>query len=114
MGVAAVDEDVARFEVRGDHLDGVVHRLPGLHQDDDLARALDAGDELLGRGGADELLALAAPADELLHLVGAAVVHGDGVPAGLHVEDEVLAHHGESHETDVGGRCGHCECPCWW
>src|SRR5207237_7726274 len=104
---AAVDEDVAAFEERGDLVDDVVDGLAGLDHHHDLAGPLEAGDEVLEVGGADEPLALAAAVDERLDLLGVAVEHGAGEPAALHVEDEVLAHDGEADETDVGGRGGH-------
>ena len=81
--------------------------LPGLDHHHDLARPLERRDELLRRVRADELLPLPAAVDELVHLGGGAVEDGDGVAAGLHVEDEVLAHDGEADQADVGGGGGH-------
>ena len=102
--VAAVDEDVARLQQRDELVDELVDRRAGLDHHHDLARPLERGDQLLERVAADELLALAAAVDELVDLGGGAVEDGDGVAAALHVEDEVLAHHGQADQADVGGR----------
>src|SRR5256885_3649692 len=45
VGVAPVDQDVARREMWHQLLDRLVHRLPGLHHQQDRARSLDRGDE---------------------------------------------------------------------
>ena len=58
VGVAAVDQDVARLEQRDQLVDHVVDRRPGLDHDHDLARRLQGGDQLLDRVGADDLLPL--------------------------------------------------------
>ena len=101
VAVAAVDDDVARLEVREDLLDEVVDGLAGLDEHHHLAGALEVRAELLDAVAADELLARAAARDELVHLLDGAVVHRHGEALALHVEDEVLAHHRQSDQSDV-------------
>ena len=49
---------------------------------------------------------LAAAVDEVVDLRRGAVEDGDGVAVALHVQDEVLAHHGQADQADVGGLAG--------
>ena len=51
-------------------------------------------------------LPLAAAVDEVVDLRGGAVEDGDGEAVALHVQDEVLAHHGQADQADVGGLRG--------
>ena len=53
--------------------------------------------------GADDLLSLGPAVDELVDLRRRAVEDGHGVAVALHVQDEVLAHHGQADQADVGG-----------
>jgi hypothetical protein len=39
--------------------------------------------------------------EKVVHFGGGAVKDGDGKPAALDVEDEVLTHDGETHETEI-------------
>ena len=77
---------------------------PGLDHDHDLARPLQRGDEILDGVAADDLLPLASAVDEVVDLGGRAVEDGHGEAVALHVQDEVLAHHGQADQADVGGR----------
>lgn len=47
VGVTAVDDDVARLKVGLELLDEIVNSLASLHEENNLARALELGDELL-------------------------------------------------------------------
>src|SRR3954452_4814083 len=57
--------------------------------------------------GAEDVLPPPSAVDEAVHLRGRAVEDGDGVTVALHVQDEVLAHHGQPDQPDVVGR-GRC------
>ena len=56
---------------------------------------------------ADEVLALAAPVQKVVDLVGVAVEDRDREAVAFHVEHEVFAHHREADEPDVRF-AGHC------
>ena len=101
VAVAAVDQDVAGFEQRTEFADQVVHRFPGADHHHDLARAGESGDEFGDAAAADQVLALAAAADEGGDLLDGAVVARDDEAAAFHVEDEVFAHDGEADDADV-------------
>ena len=66
--VAAVDDDVARLEQRGELVDDRVGGLAGLHHDDDGARPLERGDEVLEALGRDEVALVAVLVEQALHL----------------------------------------------
>ena len=104
VGVAAVDQDVARLE-QGDQL--VDHRIDGgagLDHDHDLARPLERADQLGDGVAADDLLPLPSAVDEVVDLGRGPVEDRDRVAVALHVQHEVLAHHGQADQADVGGR----------
>ena len=105
-GIAAVDDDVAGFKVRGDLRDKIVHGLAGLHEHHDPAWAFEFRDEFLNRVRSLDFRALRLIGEEVIHLRGGAVVDDDGVAVVVHVEDEILAHDGQSDETDVSLRRG--------
>ena len=66
MGVAAVDEDVAGLEQRGDLLDDLIDGRAGLDHHHDLARPLQRGDQLLDGVAADDAFALGPAGEELI------------------------------------------------
>src|SRR5262249_40090147 len=85
------------------------------HEHHDLARSLQRARQLAEASRRRESLALAAPGDEIVDARDGAVVHGDTEALALHVQRQVLAHHGESDEADVrkctaGGRHGCTTC----
>src|SRR5690606_40690689 len=76
-------------------------RRPGLHEQHQFAGAFDGLDELLDRVAADEVFALGATVDQLVHFAGRAVEHSDFVTATFDVEGQVLAHHRQTNETEI-------------
>ena len=66
--IAAVDDDVAGFEMREELLDEFVHGLAGLDEHHDAARALQLADHFLDGMRADDLGALGFLGEELVHL----------------------------------------------
>ena len=55
------------FEQRGDLLDDLIDRGPGLDHDHHLARPLQDGDQFLDGVAADDVLALGPAGDEVVH-----------------------------------------------
>ena len=106
VGVAAVDDEVARFEERDELVDHRIDRRPGLHHDHDRAWRRQRTDERLDRGGRGELALAAVVGDERVGLRRRAVVHGDREAVGRDVAGEVLAHHRESGEPEVQPAAG--------
>ena len=101
VGVAAVDDDVARREMRPHLLDQLVDRRSGLDQHHQLARALHRRDQLRDRVATLEVAAGGAAAHERVDAVGRPVVNGHPVAAALHVQGEVLAHDGQADQTEI-------------
>ena len=99
--VAAVDDDVAGFEMGTDVVDDLVDGLAGLDHEHDAARALEQAGELLDGMRADDLGALGFVGEEVVHLGDGAVEDGDLEAVVVHVEDEVLAHDGQADEADI-------------
>src|SRR5579862_5232 len=88
-------------------LDELVYGGPRLYEHHHLPRLLERADEFFERVRTEELLALAAPVHEVVHLGGGAVEYRDGKAFAFDVEGDVLAHYGEPDEADVRLWCGH-------
>jgi hypothetical protein len=70
-----------------------------------LAGPLQALAQLLHALAPDELFALATAPDKVVDLGHGPVEDGNSEPPAFHVEDEVLAHDGESYEPDISRHC---------
>lgn len=57
--------------------------------------------------GANDFRAFGAFAEELVHLLNGAVVRGDHEPVVVHVQYQVLAHDGQTDESEVGSAKRH-------
>ena len=99
--IAAVNNNVALFQMRQDLPDQVVHRLAGFDHEHDAARALEQAGQFGQRMGADDLRALGFAAEKLIHPGDRAVEHGHGEAVVIHVEDEVLAHDGQTDQSNI-------------
>jgi len=86
-GISPVDNDVTGLKVGKDLLDEIVHGFARLHQHHHAAGTLQLGDHLGNRVSALNLRPLGLIGEELVHLVGGAVVSDDGVTVVVHVED---------------------------
>jgi hypothetical protein len=106
VGVAAVDDHVARLQERGELVDDRVGGGTRLHHDHQAAGAFEGGDELLGRLGGDEGALVAVHLHQRARAAGRAVVDGDGVPAAGEVAREVAAHDPQAGHADGCG-CVH-------
>ena len=102
--VAAIDDQVAGFQVRQQHFDEIVHRLPRLHHQHDLARPLQQPHHLFDRMRADDgLAALGGIVEEFVHFRNRAIVGHYRLTVIVHIEDEILTHHGEADQCDICG-----------
>ncbi len=106
MRVAAVDDDVARFEHRDEFLDEIIDRLAGFHQQHHLAGSSEVAGEFLQALTADDLLVPCPASQESVDLRHRAVETSDGETLAFHVQDQVLAHDSEPDQADIGG-CFH-------
>jgi len=93
IGVAAVDDDVARLQERQELVDDSVHRRSRLHHHHDLAGPRERLHEVAEAVGGNDLFSLGPLGCKLLSPLGRAIVHRDGVPLAFHVEHQVLPHH---------------------
>ena len=99
--VAAVDDDVALVEQRHELVDDGVDGLARLDHDHDAARPVERGHELLKREGRREGALVPVPLHQLLGTAVAPIVNGHREPVPRDVAREVLAHYGESGDTDL-------------
>jgi len=105
MRVAAVDDQVACFEVGQQQFDEVVHGLAGLHHEHDLTGPFQQGRQFLDRMGAEDGFASRGGSFQELVYLGNRTVEGyHRVALVIHVQDEVLAHHGQTNQSDVALR----------
>ena len=104
MGVAAIDNDVAGFEVGSDGVDPLVYGVTGFHHHHDPAGALEEADKLFDGVSADNLGSFGFVGDEVVDLRNRAVEDGDFEAVVVHVENEILTHDGEADESDI--TCG--------
>ena len=99
--IAAVDQDVARLQVRLQMRDGAVDGGAGRHHHQDAARPLQHRHQRLGRRRQLDVAARGRPGHERLALGGFEIVARDVEPVAFHVEGQVGPHHAEADDTDV-------------
>ncbi len=85
---------------RDEGFDDGIHRTTGLDHDHDLARGGEGVHEVFQGVLADKFLA-GVLADEFVGDGGGAVVNRDLESAGFHVENEILAHDGQTDESEI-------------
>ena len=103
--VATIDEQITFLEVRGDLVNNSIHSRSCLDHHQDPARTLELADEVLKIRRTLDIPTLSATVEELFRLGVSAVVNNARETVALGIEDEVLAHHAETDQTEV--RLGH-------
>ena len=111
FGVAAIDQEISRFEIGRDLLNDRIHRRTGLDHHQDPARVLKLADEILKAGGTNDLLARSKTGKEFFRFGVGAVVHHTRETIALSVENQVLAHHAETDQAEMGLVHGAVRCP---
>lgn len=120
VGVTTVNDDVALLEEGQEGLNEVVDGLAGHDEEHDTARALQLGAELLDGVGANNGLAwgkrsvrlreldgfcrrltLGLIVQEAVNLGGGTVEGADGETVVSSIEDQVLAHDGQTDEAEI-------------
>ena len=102
VGIAAVDDQIARFQERQQVLDELVHRLARLDHQHDLARPLQQLHHLFdGVSAQDGGAALGCVVQKLIDL-GDRPVEGDHrVSVVVHIHNQVLAHDCQTDQSDI-------------
>lgn len=72
-----------------------------LDEHHDATGRLELGDHLLQTLGPDDLCAFGFVGQELVHLFGGAIVGAHHEAVVVHVEDQILAHHGQSDQCNI-------------
>ena len=110
QGVATVDDNIVGSEQGEQPIDHRVGGLTGLHEDDNLTGQSDGLDEFFEGLGPDYPTGgVRVFGNELIGLLDRAVVNRDLKAVIGDVKSEILTHHGEADESDVGVRFGHNE-----
>ena len=81
-------------------VDHLIDRVAGLHHQHDAARAFQQADQFLDGMRADHLRAFSFVGEEVVDFGDGAVEDGYFEAVVIHVENEILTHHGEP-----SGRC---------
>ena len=79
----------------------LIDRLTGLDHYLRFARLFENADELLDRLGRLNVFSFGARGRKLVGDFRRAIENGDGIPATLDIESQVLAHHGQADQTEV-------------
>ena len=99
-GVAAVDDDVARRQIRAEFLQRLIDRITCLDHHQDAARTFQRAAEFLQRSGTDE-----APfgmlAKQPVNPVGLQVPNRHGMTVVLDIEGEIRAHDPETDDAEL-------------
>ena len=103
VAVAAIDDDVAGLEMRKQLRDDGVHRRPRLHHQEDPPWPGQGRRQCGDRVGPRDRGPGGRTGEVLGDAFGGPVVDRDAEPVVVEVEGQVLAHHGEANQADVGG-----------
>ena len=101
MGIAAVDNHIARFEQRNQLVDEIVDRRPRFDHQHHLPRASQGLDEFLERVAPDDILPAGSLGQELVHLAHGPIENGHPVSSALDIEHEVFAHDRQSDQSKI-------------
>ena len=101
IGIAAVNDDVARFEMGQELFDDNVHGAARLHHKHDPARPLEGSGQILETIGANDIPVLRLALDKARHLFGGAVVDPNRETVIVHVQDKVLAHYSQPDQSNI-------------
>ena len=94
--VAAVNDDVAGFEVRQEMFDEFIHGLAGLDHEHHAARFLEQRHHFFEGMRADDFRAFGFVGEKVVHLLHRPVEGHDGEAVVVHVQNKILAHDGQT------------------
>ena len=101
LRVAPVDDDVTGIEQRCELTDQGVDGRAGLDHQHHPPGALEVGHQFLDRVVPGNGLSGRRSADELGGRRGGPVEDANRIATAGHVEDQVLPHHGQAHQSDI-------------
>ena len=93
--------------MRNNLIDRLVDDVAGLHHDHHAARRLQVRAHLLDRVATDHLGALRLIGEKLIDLRRRAVEDCHRVAVVVHVQNQILPHHGEADQTDIASSLCH-------
>jgi len=102
--VTAVDDDIAGLEVGQEEIDELIDGAAGFDHEHDAAGAFERLDHFLDGMGAEDLGTAGFISQEFIDFGDGAVIGDHGEAVIVHIEDEVLAHDGQTNNGDISGR----------
>ena len=101
VGVSAVDDDVSRLQNIHNRLDGKVHGFTGLHHQHDNSWLLESQHHVFDVMVSLHRSSLGFVFKKFINFVAATIAHRDLEAVIVHVEDQVLTHHGKAIKADI-------------
>jgi hypothetical protein len=92
------------FEVWEEVVNKLIHRFAGFDHEHDPARFLEQADHFRDRMRAKDTGAFCFLIEEFIHLGDGAVESGHSESVVVHVQNEVLAHHGQTNYGNISFR----------
>ncbi|KAH3667268.1 hypothetical protein OGAPHI_002917 [Ogataea philodendri] len=99
--VTTIDDNVTLLHVRQKLVDETVDRVSGLHKQDNSSRSLKLLAQLLDGVGTKNGLALGLVGQEVIHLLNSSVVGNNSKAVVCGIENQILAHHGQSDQSNI-------------
>ena len=99
--IAAVDNDVAFFQVRKKLADKFIHSRSRLDHQHDPPRALQHGGHLFQGMGADNVCSLCRALQEFVDFRNRPVVSNNLESMIIHVQDKILTHYSQSNQSNI-------------
>ena len=101
--IPTIDDDIARFQMRQQLFNKLVHGVARLDQHHHAPRPLEMRHQFLNRVRPNDFGALGFLVQEIIHLGHGPVVNCDGESVIVHVEDKVLSHDRQAYQCNI--RC---------
>src|SRR5262245_8017834 len=101
MRIAAVDDDVSLVEMLSQAIDHMIHGIARLDHQHYAAGPLQRFDQFLYRMRAYYMRSGGFVLNEFVYLRNGAVEDGHAIAVVIHIQDQILSHHGQADQTNV-------------
>jgi hypothetical protein len=101
MRIAAVNDDVSLVKMREQTLNHLIHGVACLDHQHDTAGPFQGPNKFLNRMRARDLSSGGFVLNEFVNLRDGAVEDGHAIAVVVHIQNQVLSHHGQADQTNV-------------
>ena len=101
MGVAAVDDEIARFQKRCDPVNDRIHRVPGGYEQHDGPGSAQQIDEIADRRCGPDVGIRRFFLFKRIRFFGIQIIAGHRKTLIGHIQQEIAAHHPQADQSDV-------------